>query len=318
MKYLLTLILGLLIGAAAFWLLSHHEHAEAEPKAAEEAHHEAGILHLTKEQREAAGIQVAAPVAVQMPDQIKAYGKALDASAIIGLQLDVETARAAFELSQKDFERVKALHNQNQNASQRAYELAESTFKRDQIQLNLAEVKLQTILGPSFAQRADLLEIIDGLAKMKFALIRFDVVSGALDPMPQKFQIAPLADEAAHAEAELLGPAPLSDPSIQGRGYLAIVRTNPPPPNTMLVAWLENPKHSTDGFVVPSSAVLQEGPDSIVFVETGADTFRKIAVEADERPFKGIFIKEGLAATNRVVIEGAHQLLSMTRTEAAE
>src|SRR4051794_34536476 len=98
MKNLLILILGLLIGAGGFWLVSSRHHAdkeESDAKKPEQAHSEEGVFKLSKEQQAAAGIKLTEPQAAKLAEQIKAYGRVLDPAAFITLKLDVDAARVA-------------------------------------------------------------------------------------------------------------------------------------------------------------------------------------------------------------------------------
>ena len=153
---------------------------------------------------------------------------------------------------------------------------------------------------------------------MDWAIARIDVLNGAPDESPAKVRVAPLANESAIIPAELLGTAPSADVSVQGRGYLVLIKTNSLAPNTAIVGSIDVPGHDHDGFLIPTAALLQEGPETIVFVQATDDTFKKVGVEVDRVTGKGAFVTEGLTATNRVVISGAHQILSMTTAEAEE
>ena len=321
MKNILILIIGLIAGAGGFWLISsRHEHEKAEHEThAEEkpAHGDSGIK-LDKKQQEAAGIQTALPERAHLPDEAKGYGRVLDPAQIVALTLDLQAARATANASQKEFERLKTLNSQGQNASARALETADATAKRDQTLVNLAEAKIRTTLGPNIVGRKDFSEIIDALTKMDWAIARIDVLNGAPDESSAKVRVAPLANENAIIPAELLGAAPSADASVQGRGFLVLIKTKSLAPNTAIVGSIEVPGHDHDGFLIPAGALLQEGPETIVYVQATDDTFKKVGVEVDRMTEKGAFVTEGLAAANRVVVSGAHQILSMTTAEAEE
>ena len=85
-----------------------------------------------------------------------------------------------------------------------------------------------------------------------------------------------------------------------------------------VMGWLENAAKMQEGFLIPQEAVLQEGPDLVVFIRTGPELFTKIPIEVGPEIDSRILVTHGLSATNRVAISGAHQILSMTRAEPAE
>jgi hypothetical protein len=319
MKNILILIIGLGIGATGFWLISTHRKEKAEPeKAHAEEHAAPGVIKLDKKQQAAAGIETAAPEPMRLPEEVKGYGRVLDAATLVTMTLDIQAAHATADASQKEFERLKTLFGQGQNASARALETAEAAAKRDQTLVTVAEAKLRTTLGLDVMARKDLPELFEALAKLEWAMARIDIAGGAPDKLGSTVRVAPLANENAAISAELLGVAPLAESSIQGRGFLALIKTNSLPPNTAIIGWFEDPDHPREGFLIPNKALLQEGTDMIVIMQTGDDTFKKAVVEVDRATEKGAFITEGLAATNRVVISGAHQILSVTTAEPAD
>jgi len=321
MKNILILIIGLIVGAGGFWLISSrhdNEKAEHENHAEEKPAHGDNAIKLDKKQQEAAAIKTALPEAARLPEEVKGYGRVLDSAQIIGLTLDLQAARATANASQKEYERFKTLNAQGQNASARALETADATARRDQTLAGLSEAKIRASLGPGFIGRKDFSEILDRLTKMDWAIARIDVLNGAPDEPTTKVRISPLANENAIIPAELLGTAPSADVSVQGRGFLVLIKTNSLAPNTAIVGFIEVPGHAHEGFLIPAAALLQEGPETVLFIQASDDTFKKVGVEVDRTTEKGAFITEGLAATNRVVISGAHQILSMTTAEAEE
>jgi hypothetical protein len=324
MKNIIILILGLVIGAGGFWLFSREGPSSSESKENAEksaegagAKEENGVFKLDEKHQAAAGIKTAQPARTEVPAEVKGYGRVLDPGPVIALKLDVDAARAALNASSKEFERVKGLYALNQNASARTLETAEAAVKRDQVQLDLAEAKFRTSLGPALAKRDDLTALMDSLGQLKWNLLRIDILSGAPEKLPESFRVAPLANEKSAFEAELVGPAPVADAAIQGQGFLGLMKTNALAPNTMIAAWFEDSAHLSEAMVIPSTALLQDGAKTVVFIQSGDETFKEIPVDA-RRMADGKAIVSGLAETNRVVIAGAHQILSIAKAEPAD
>lgn len=324
MKNVLILIIGLAIGAGGFWLVASHRASDHdEPKehaehAEEKSGHDENVIKLDKKQQTAAGLEIALPEKASLAEEIKGYGRVLDPSQIISPALDIGAARVTAHASARELQRLKTLFTQGQNASARSLETAEAAARRDEMLVGLAEAKLRATLGPALAERKDFSEIIEALSKMQWALARVDVLSGAPEKLPPQIRVAPLANESASIPAELLGPAPSAETSIQGAGYLVLIKTNSLASNTAIIGSIPVAGRDREGFFVPAQALLQEGPETIVLIQTADDAFRKTPVEVARITDQGAFVTEGLAATNRVVISGAHQILSVTRTEAEE
>jgi hypothetical protein len=326
MKNILILILGLVIGAGGYWFVAHRSHEDSHEEGAKHAEEEkhgegsqaAGVMKLTKEQQTAAGLKLAQPEVVEIPKQIKAYGRVLDPGAVVALALDVQAARATFEASNKDFERVKGLFGANQNASARSLETAEAAVKRDRALAAAAEAKLQTAVGPKLAGRKDFADIVDSIAKMQSSLVRVDIIGDALPALPEKFALSALGNPNVVVEAEFIGPAPVSDPALQGQGYLGLIHTNALAANTAIVATFDDSSEKEHGFSLAREAAVQDGEHILVFVQTGEEAFKKVEVELEGRRADRVLVTGDLSPTNRVVIEGAHQILSISKAEPAE
>ena len=318
MKTFFTLLIGVVAGAAALWLVSARLKGEKKEEDAKAEHHEEsaadeGVIKLDKKKQESAGIQTAQPKAAKLAEEVKGYGRVLDPAPIVGMMLGAQAAQATAEASEKDLRRLQALFAQGQNASARSLETAEAAAKRDHVLLATAQTKLQMTLGPALDGK-----VLDQLATLKWALARIDVPSGRSLAEVKTASIGALANENARVDAEILGPAPATDEAIQGMGFLALIKTNSFAPNTAISAALPLNGHEDEGFIVPENAVLQEGAETIAFVQTGDETFKKVMLETDRRTKEGWFVTKGISATDRVVIAGAHQLLSVTRAEPAE
>jgi hypothetical protein len=319
MKNLLILIIGLAAGAGGYWLFSHHAE-EGEKKETVAAHEEKkggdeGVIKLDAKQIAAAGIKVAAVQEAKLPREAKGYGRVLDPAPFITAVLETQTAEAAAGASQKEFERLRGLA-QGQNASAHALETAEAAAKRDQTLVNLAQARLQTAFGAGVIGNPAFAEAVGHLLKMDWALVRIDAPSDAKLKLEKTVNVAPITNPSANFDAELLGPASSAELSIQGRGFLAILRTNALTPNTAIVARLQMEGEPEQGVIVPADALLLDGPEQIVFVEAGEAAFRRVEVEVARAVEKGLFVTEGISATNRVVLEGAHQLLSISKAES--
>jgi hypothetical protein len=320
MKVILSLILGLLLGAGGYWLLQHssaHDPKE-EPGPVEEPH--GGPLKLTEEQQSAAGIQLAQPQPAVVPATVKGYGRVLDPAPIISLKLEADAARAALGASSKEFDRVQGLFARNQNASARALETAEAAVLRDRALLSAAEARFQSSLGPRVSAMDTLSNLMTELANFRWTLARLDVPGPVPPKLETSLQVWPLANEKLKVAAELLGAAPAAETALQGQGFLCLMRTNLLTPNTAIAGFLEDAAESKKGFLIPASAVVQERGALFVFVLAGGagGTFEKKEVKIEREIAGDVFITAGLSATSKVVVAGAHQILSMTKAEPSE
>mgnify|MGYP001546848431 FL=1 len=238
-KFLPGLIVGLLLGAGATWILLSHPAAEAPAEKPAGPDITIGSAVISK-QLAALGLAFAAPPSVELAPEIKGYGRVLDPTPLAGLVADLRTAQAAANASAQDYARVKQLHDQGENASQQAVESAQAAMLRDRAQLTAAESHLSLACGRTLSTRADLDDLLPALAAGDAALVRIDVAaSEATATAPAEAWVSPFTgDHPARHDVELLGPAPAADPQAQGVGYLALWRGHPLPPGAALNAGL--------------------------------------------------------------------------------
>lgn len=307
-KLIPGILLGFVVGATTIWCaLRHSQVAPNEKPAAATEQHEAG-LHLSKEQQASAGLVVAKPEAAELKPEAKAFARVLDVSPLATLLAELETAQSSLAASAKEFQRLKSL---GENTAPRALETTEAAMKRDEAALESFKARLLAGWGKPFTSRADLAALTRTLLAQDAALARVDLPAGETLPSePRAVRIAPLTGDAAARDAELLGPAPATDPQAQGQAFLVLIRDHAPPPGTTLAAWLVRDGAAQRGFHLPRKAIVQYENGLFVFVQTGDTVFERKRIETAKSQRDGVFVISGVTAEDRVVMTGAQQLLS--------
>jgi hypothetical protein len=318
-------LLGAVAGALAVWLVlgrpgagpssdaGHSPNGEASAAAEVERGPEGVTIRLDAATRERIGLQVAPLAAVELPDVVQGFGRLLEPSALAAPVDDREAARAAFEAADREYRRVQTLQRGNSNASQRDLEVARAAFERDRATFRAAEARLVSVWGRDAEERRDLSALVQSLVARDAAVARIDLPLGAvLSGRPTAGRVAALVDAGASpVEATLLGAAPDTDPTTQGRGFLLLIERPPWPPGTALTGWLAVPGPPHAGFDVPSAALLRHAGRSFLYIQTADETFARRAVQLERPTPDGWFVASGLAAGERVVVIGAQQLLSV-------
>ncbi len=307
-KLIPGILFGLVVGALTTWIVMRHSAGTTneQPPAATEQH-EVG-LHLSKEQQANAGLVVAKPEAAELKSEAKAFARVLDVSPLATLLAELEAAQSSLAASAKEFERLKSL---GENSAPRALETAEAAMKRDQAALESVKARLLAGWGKPFTSRADLAALTRTLLAQEAALVRVDLPAGETLPSePRAVRIAPLTGAATTRDAELLGPAPTTDPQAQGQAFLALMRDLTPPPGTTLVAWLVLDGAAQKGFRLPRTAIVQYENGFFVFMQVGDTVFERKRIETAKSQHNGVFVISGVTADDRVVMTGAQQLLS--------
>jgi hypothetical protein len=327
-RVILGIVIGLALGAAgAITLVKYPQVAEylklpeAEKAQEPEAAAEESFLQrdpngqtavkLDQEAQTHMGLKVVSLAAATAPSEVKAFGRVLDPTPLVALVAERASAQTALQASAKEYERVKTLYAQDQNASARALETAEAAMSKDQIAVESVQLRLLAGWGKEVAPRADLPALLGALAARQAALIRVDVPIGApLKALPVGARIAPVSMPENVMEAQILGPAPTTDPQAQSEGYLLLVKTDALAPGAALAAWLAAAGQPRSGVIVPRDAVLRHEGETFVYLQRINDVFQRQAVALERPGGGGWFVAQGLKPQEKVVIVGAQELLS--------
>jgi hypothetical protein len=324
-KIILGLVAGLALGAAGVLILVKYPavaHYLRSPEAAREEEpaeksfvppdsQGQSIIKLDLQEQNLMGLKVVPLALAQAPSEIKGFGRVLDPSPLATLVTEGASARAALQASTKEYERVKTLLSQDQNASVRALEAAEAAMSKDRIALESVQWRLLTGWGQDIASRPDLPAFVASLAARQTALVRVDVPLGERPQAPPVgTRIAPVGAEENVMEAQVLGPAPTTDPQMQTGGYLLLAKTGSLAPGQALAVWLATPGVARSGVIVPRDAVVRHQGTTFVYLQRAEDTFQRQAVTLERPAGDGWFSDQNLRPQQRVVVVGAQELLS--------
>jgi hypothetical protein len=254
--------------------------------------------------------------AAQAPAEVRGFGRVLDPAPLAALVTEGATAQAALQASTKEYERVKTLFSQDQNASARALETAEAAMNKDRVALESVQLRLLVGWGKEIASRTDLQAFVASLAARQAALIRVDLPLGNRPKAPPVGgRVAPVGAPESGIEAQILSPAPATDPQTQTEGYLLLAKADSLAPGAALIAFLTVPGPARSGVIVPRDAVLRHEGGTFVYLQRD-DVFQRQAVTLERPVDNGWFSAVGannhspLQPQEKVVVVGAQQLLS--------
>ena len=270
------------------------------------------VITLDAATQKAMGLQTTALAPAELRPEIKAYGRVLDTSALATLVAELAVAHAASEASQADLRRLKTLAGEN-NASERALQTAEASAVRDQAQVESARLRLVSGWGNAVAERKDLPAFVQSLSSLASVLVELDLPAGeAVNASPTGVRLLTLSDGSKPIEATLVGPAPMVDAQMQGRGFLCLVAPNSShlAPGAAVTGLLTLPGGAESGVAVPREAVVRFNGAAWVYAQTGDDAFERKEIAVDRPLDQGWFVRDGLKPQDKVVTVGAQQLLS--------
>jgi hypothetical protein len=244
--------------------------------------------------------------------ELRGFARTMDPAPLVAWVAELASAQAALAASEKEFERVKRLNDQA-NASDRALQAVEATARRDHIAVESIHLRLVSAWGTAIAEQPDLAVFVRSLASLESALVRIDLPAGQMPKAtPAGARIVLASVEGLPIPAQWLGPAPNVDPQMQGQGFLFLVKTNSQrlAPGSAASGYLQFEGEPVSGCIVPDSAVVRHAGRGWVYLQTGEDTFTRREIALDHRVEDGWFVSTGVAANQRVVVQGAQVLLS--------
>jgi hypothetical protein len=270
------------------------------------------IITLDAKTQKVMGLQVQALQAAKLPAEIKAYGHVIDASPLTSLVADFITDQAAAAASEAEFKRLQALAAQS-NASERALQTAQANAARDRAQVQSIQLKLLANWGNGIAQRPDLPDFVAHLSSLSAVLVQLNLAAGEnLAAMPTGARLFSLADQTMPIEAEFLGPAPMTDPQMQSKGFFLLVNSNSAglASGEAVSGFLTLTGEPVTGVAVPRAAIVQFNGVNWVYLQAGEETFQRVELQSGVPIGNGLFLRTGLKPDDKVVTVGAQQLLS--------
>jgi hypothetical protein len=312
-KTLVGILIGVLVGASATWLVIHPrsrtETAKTEPvPAPAKPAEKENPLHFPPAKRTAAGITLGTPVETSLTPESPAFGRVLDPSPLVTLIAELATARATGAASEKEGERVKKLFAAGGNASAQAVEMAEANVARDHAAVSSAQARLLATWGRAIAGN---LEAVGQALEDGGVLARLDVLPGDSVSSAPKTARVNLPGNSEAFDAEVLGAAPVADPQMQGAGFLVLLRGHPLPAGAALRGTLPGVGEAANVLVVPRGAIVYHQGSAWAFVLGEEETFERKLVSlgrsvGDDR----VAVVQGLTAGEQIVVTGPQQLLA--------
>lgn len=273
------------------------------------------------EAQKLADIGVAALARSTRRTEVDALATVLSPQALIELRnryvaaaAQADKAAAALAASRREYERVKQLHGDDRNVSDRALQAAEAAWRSDAADAQAAQAARDAIgkggrpvWGEALtAAVAGNTAIFQQLASQKAVLLRVAAPAGTrLHEAPATASV--IGDDGVARPAELLSPAPQTDPRIQGPTFFYTAPADGLLPGSILTARL--PVGSAEsGATVPATAVLSWQGQSWFYVERTPGHFVRRALR-DAVPVEQGWFMPGLSSL-QVVVRGAQSLLS--------
>jgi len=225
-----------------------------------------------------------------------------------------DQAAAALAASQREYKRLKSLHGDERNISDRALQAAEATWRSDQAAKQSAQAAVDAIEQTARQIWGTVLTtaVVDNrplfrrLAAQQEVLLRIAAPSGSRLPVPPS-QASVVDDDNAVRTATLVSASPQADPRTQGPTFFYGAAAEGLLPGTTLTARLPvGPQES--GVTIPAAAVVSWQGKAWYYVESAPGRFARHELSGAV-PVVGGWFAPRLGAM-RVVVRGAQTLLS--------
>lgn len=237
-------------------------------------------------------------------------------NAYLAATTKLERARANVQVSQREYDRLKGLYQDDQNASAKAFEAAEGTYHSDEaekraaeqdvhLQENLVQQRWGPVVAKWVAQNSAAVSRV--LEQHKF-LVQITIARPASLQIPREVLLE--LPGGGTDSAALVSPFPRIDSRIQGTSYLYAAPAKPGMAAGMNLVALISQGVAHIGVVLPETAAVWWEGKAWVYHQTSATTFVRQEVPTDTPVIGGWFVVSGLSRGDKVVVRGAQSLLS--------
>lgn len=281
------------------------------------------ILTLDADTQSQTGISVTPLQALTSREQVTSPAIVLSGQELVSARAgyvaataNLEKARANREVAQLEYDRLKTLYQDWQNASQKDLQAAQGVLRSDQAD---AEAAMQDLSLQAAAVRQSWGDVVakwvvddapalgDILSQHAF-LVQVTLPTGVGWTAPRTISLE--VTESTQIEAKLISPFPRVDPRVQGISLLCITRDHPGlAPGLNLIARLPVGR-SMRGVLIPRSAIVWWRGNAWVYQQTAPGRFVRRLVSAETPLANGLFVASGFSPGDEIVVRGAQALLS--------
>lgn len=288
-----------------------------------------GVVTLDASTQAVSGLRLATLDATTRRPEIRATAVVLQTQDLTDLRkgylsvvIEAEKAKISVNASKQEYDRLNALYQQDQNASAKAMQAAEATWKIDEANVTatqnvvaLTESAVRQSWGGVVGSW-----IADGSAALNRILQQHDLllqVSLALassnPPATASIQTA----DGKIQSAKFVSRFPRVDPRIQSPTFLYVTPSRLDLVPGMNLAVLLPSGPPLRGVIIPGNAIVWWQGRAWAYAQSGANRFSRREVPTETPAGDGWFLTTGFSPGDKLVVTGAQQLLSQElRAEA--
>ena len=283
-------------------------------------------LELSPDRQRQSGLKTKTLAAFSLHIVSLAYGRVLDIRPLLELrsrhrsaQSELAIAEAALRVAQKNHDRLEKLHRASIIATRDLIQ-AESQLASDQARQEAALRHIREVREEALQAWGEELSklTVETDSRLLQSLLNHSTVLvlvalPANQSMPTKTHtivIAPTGENGKSRPAHLLAPAPKTDEATQGETWFFEASSDGLRTGMRLDASIPLTSQSTQGVLIPLSAIVWYEGLPWVFVRIGVDRFERRSVGDHRELGEDWFVHEGFAAGEVALVVGAQMLLS--------
>lgn len=275
---------------------------------------------LTVEQVSKLGVAVEPATALMHRDEAIGYGLVMSHDAIAQAAAELISAQASERLSHSALARVQKLQGTPGAVSADVWETAAQKAEVDAALLTATEQKLSSLFGTNPPwKKGDAGGTVQALADGRVKLLRATFPLGALaDGEPTSLRAARIGAPTPGLgwPTSAVWDAP-ADSALPGRSFFALFNTHDIREGERVQVFA--PVGETQaGVIVPAVAVILSEGKYWCYVQTEPGAFNRVQVDTSAPIATGYFVKQGIAAGDRIVTNAAGLLLAKEMGGAAE
>ena len=281
------------------------------------------IITLDPETQSQIGITVAAVKEITARRQLAAPAVILSAQELVtarnnyvGAQTALEKARANVEVAQQESDRLKALYQDNQNASQKALQSAQGTLRSAQADAQAAQQDLALQAAALRQSWGDMIPKwlvgdppqLDRVFNQRDFLVQVTVPAGVASTVPETASLE--LPGSGYTQARLISAFPRVDPRIQGASFLYLAQNHFALAPGLNVSARLPVGGLVRGVLVPQRSVVRWQGNAWVYEELSPGHFVRRETPTDTVLANGVLVSGSLSPGHRIVATGAQALLS--------
>lgn len=272
------------------------------------------VIKLDAESGQRVTIVVMPLVAATHAPEVKAFGSVLDPGPLLALNGELVAAEVALTNSTAQYERTKALFDEDENTSRRALDAAEAQRRTDAARLLNARQRWTLATGDAAANMnsTEREQFVTKLVNRELALLRVEIPPGESLVSPTGGRAALQDEEDRSFTVPSIYPAPAVDEKTRGQAFLLAVEQPGPRmrPGAAVTAFLRLPGDEASGVILPSRAVVRAAGLAWAYVQTAQNEFTRREVSTGAPMPDGWFVPQNFKPGESVVVTGAQTLLS--------